>query len=292
MAPQRGRSSWRNREKIIARAFSAENMHKLGEAHRHRNQSTQRPELDDAFFEKLEGGQVAFCPLCRGKIEGFIDSFWSARQDRKRDRSQAEQWKRKWRTSVAQQAASLAASIKASGAFEDEMWPVLNMGVSPDIIAQLDAISVSSPPPRRSETQGSQEFSGVTVPTARSIGYGIGLIIPPLQIFADIYKNEAKRRTDEVNADKRRGSAADTDWLLMLLAQTYAEAGGSVAMRWVKRDKTRVGGAFAQFLLTVWEVLPLAGRPKSPKHSCEGPRTKYSRSSAPGWSQAQALPGL
>ena len=125
------------------------------------------------------------------------------------------------------------------------MWPVLNMGVSPHIIAQLDALSISSPPRRRSETQGSQEFSGVTVPTARSIGSGIGLIIPPLQIFADIYR---MRRSGEPTKSMRTsagGSAADTDWLLMLLAQTYAEAGGRVAMRWVKRDKTRhVGGAF------------------------------------------------
>jgi hypothetical protein len=242
--------------------LAAEKLHKLGAAFG--NRSTQRPDLDDAFFEKLEAGHVAFCPLCRGKIEGFIHTYWMVRQDRKSDHSSAKQWKRKWRTGVVQQAASLAASIKASGALEDDLWMLLNIGVSPDIIATLGAISASSPPPpRHSEAEGSQEAINTTVQTARGVGYGLGLLIPALDVFADAYK-KADRRTNEGNARERRGSASDTDWLLKALAETYAIAGGSVAMRWDKRDKKKVEGPFARFLWMVWEVLPPAGRPGRP----------------------------
>ena len=240
--------------------LAPENLHKLAAAFG--NRSAQRPDLDDAFFEKLEAGHVVFCPLCRGKIEGFIHTYWMICQDRKGDHQQLE---RKWRTGVVQQAASLAASIKASGALEDDLWMRLN-GVSPDIIATLGAISASSPPPpKRSEADGSQEAANTTVQTARSVGYGLGLLIPALDVFADAYKKVADRRAEEGNARERRGSASDTDWLLKALAQTYAIAGGSVAMRWDKRDKTKVEGPFARFLRSVWEVLPPVGRPRRPE---------------------------
>ena len=44
-----------------------EMLHKFGEQHRLRICSTACPDLDDAFFERLEkAGQVAFCPFSRG----------------------------------------------------------------------------------------------------------------------------------------------------------------------------------------------------------------------------------
>jgi hypothetical protein len=251
---------FRSSRKKMDHFFAAESLHKLGEMIG--NRSTECPNLDAAFFEKLEAGHVALCTLCRGKIEGMIHTYWSVCQDKGR----AKQWERKWRTGVAQQAAALAASIEASGALDDDLWMRLNFGVSPDIISTLGAISASSPPiPRRSESDGSQEAANTTVQTALSVGYGLGHLLPALDNFADAYKKVAEGRAEEGNARQRRGSASDTDWLLKALAQTYAIAGGSVAMRWDKRDKTRVEGPFARFLWQVWEVLPPAGRPVRPE---------------------------
>jgi len=247
---------------LSAQKISAESLHKLGEAFG--NRSMQCPDLDDAFFEKLEAGH-AFCPLCRGKIEGMIDTYWTVCQDKKKNRSRAKQWARKWRTDVAQPAASLAASLKASGALNDELWLLVN-SVSPEVVAQLNAIATSTrpPPPRRNEPQGSQEPVASTDLTAWSVGYGLGHLVPALNRFADSHKI-AKQRSNGGNARERRGSADDTDWLLVELANAYAIAGGSLAMRWDKREKTKIVGPFASFLLLVWEVLPPAGRPRKPE---------------------------
>ena len=171
---------------------------------------------------------------------------------------------------IAKQAGSLAASLKATGVFKDDMWTILNIdaktGTNPkDVIALLEAISSSKLPPRpsRSENQDTQASASATVPTARSVGYGLGVRQPALVVFAGIYKTVANRRADEGNVELRRRSAAATDCLLTVLAQTYAVAGGRVAMSWKDPKKKMVGGPFARFLCTVWDVLPPAGRPKT-----------------------------
>jgi len=84
------------------------------------------------------------------------------------------------------------------------------------------------------------------------------ILKPVLIAFADAFKTMPDRRADE-----RKGSAADTDWLLTCLAEIYAMAGGRVAISWNDPEKKLVGGPFARFLCTVWGVLPPAGRPKT-----------------------------
>ena len=72
-------------------------LHEIGEHHRLRICSTSCPDLDDAFFERLEtAGQVAFCPVKRGVIEGYIHCYWRVRQNPKRDLNRAKEWRRKW----------------------------------------------------------------------------------------------------------------------------------------------------------------------------------------------------
>ena len=103
--------------------YKPEILHKIGEQHR----STSCPDLDDAFFERLEkAGQIAFCPVKRGVIEGYIHCYWRVRQNPKQDQNGAKEWRRNW-TSIAKQAGSLAASLKATGIFEDKFWTILSI---------------------------------------------------------------------------------------------------------------------------------------------------------------------
>jgi hypothetical protein len=211
-------------------------------------------------------------------IEGYIHCYWRVRQNPKQDLNRAKEWRRKW-TSIAKQAGSLAASLKATGVFEDRFWTILsiraNAGTNPeDVIPLLEAISSCKvPPARSSENQDAQPPASATVPTARSVGFALAVfrvfetcgVISRNEIrklvdiaFADYYKTVPARRADE-----RKGSAADTDWLLTVLAEIYAMAGGRVAVSWNDPEKKIVGGPFTRFLCTIWGVLPPAGRSKT-----------------------------
>lgn len=218
---------------MLHRILSDENLHALGESDLFSNGSQQGPALDDAFFERLEksdrSGAVALDPLARGILEGYLRCFWFVCQNPEENKRHRRRAKR---------TASLGASIDASGTFKVEKFRSLT-----------------------------QEPVSVNVPTARSIGVGLGITKAMLHVFGKTYEKVVaeKQRTSEARLKKRRGSAADTDWLLALLANSYDLAGGAVRMSWADKEKKDVGGPFARFLFTFWEVLPPAARPRRPQ---------------------------
>jgi hypothetical protein len=249
-------------------------LHRSGETYRAGNRyaGPVASLLDEHFFERLEqAGEVQLSPWTRGMIKGLILIYWSIREDRSQTKKLQSAW-----PSVTKQAGLLADSIKSSGALEDENWCRMNLGgFPPDILlGQLTAIASSRPPlslPQDAPPEG-QEPANQTNLTDASIGFGYVIVksaLTRISVFNEAWDAEEKRQSDANDAGLegtlkiRRRGAEETDYLLILLAEAYDQAGGNVAVSWANPQKSKVGGPFARFLYVVWEALPPASRPRT-----------------------------
>jgi hypothetical protein len=67
--------------------------------------------------------------------------------------------------------------------------------------------------------------------------------------------SERMRRFSERPRRRRLGSEYE-DALTRTLGEAYKLAGGKVMISWDHRERSRVGGPFARYLMLIWEVLP------------------------------------